>query len=180
MLGLMVAAVTLLAIPPQRSSDYALTEQQRAMVRSSFKSERFPTASEAAYAASLRYGRELLTVEVGAKIYVDIVQGVPVYSYGPPLTGQTDDDTDDEEIVYDPLAADGHFRAIGFWHEHPTVDDWFTLYGHYAQIAVTHQTIWTTIGRDFFVQFWDGSRPAPAWTAAVPAIAPLAPSDLYS
>jgi hypothetical protein len=168
-----VAAVITYAIPPQRRSDYVLTPRQEAMVRASFKSQRFPTASEAAYAASLNYGRDLLTVEVGAKIYVDVVQGTPVYSYGSQLLGVDDYDSDEEEIVYDPLGADGHFRAIGFWHEHPTGDNWLSLYGHYAQIDVTHQTVWTTIAHNFFVQFWDGSRVLPEWTSSVPAIRPI-------
>ncbi len=174
MLVAVAAAVTLFAIPPQRRADYVLTPQQEAMVRASFTSERFPTVSEAAYAASLRYAQALLTVEIGAKIYVDFVQGQPVYSYGPPLLGQYDYDSGEEEIVYDPFDPDGHFRVVGFWHEHPTVDDWFTLYGHYAQIDATHQTIWTTIGHDLFVQFWDGSEAMPQWSASVPAIQPIA------
>lgn len=173
MLYAVAAVITLYVIPPQRRSDYVLTPQQETMVRASFKSQRFPTASEAAYAASLNYGRALLTVEVGAKIYVDIVQGTPVYSYGPQLLGVDDYDSDENEIVYDPLAADGHFRAIGFWHQHPTEDSWLSLYGHYAQIDVTHQAIWTTIGHNFFVQFWDGSRTLPEWTSSVPAIRPI-------
>jgi hypothetical protein len=174
MLWAIAAAVTLFAIPPQRRSDYVLTPTQEARVRASFRSQRFPTASEAAYAASLNYGRALLSVEVGTKIYVDVIQGAPVYSYGQLLLGQADDETGDEEIVYDPLNADGHLKLIGFWHQHPTVDSWLTLYGHYAQIEATHQTVWTTIRRDFFVQFWDGSRAMPQWTAGVPAIQPIA------
>jgi hypothetical protein len=168
------AVITLLFLPPQRRSDYVLTQQQAAMVRASFTSQRFPTASEAAYAASLNYGRPLLSVEVGAKIYVDLVQGAPEYSYGPAIFGQNDSESGDEEILYDPRANDGHFLLVGFWHEHPSGDDWFTLYGHYAQIDATHQTVWTTIGRDLFVQFWNGTQAMPEWTKGVPAIQPIA------
>jgi hypothetical protein len=174
MLCAVAAVVTLLAIPPRRSSDYVLTEAQEAMVRASFKSQRFPTASEAAYAASLNYGRAFLTVEVGAKIYVDVIQGAVVYSYGPAIYGQSDDESGEEEILYDPRSNDGHFQLVGFWHEHPSPDDWLSLYGHYAQIDQTHQTVWTTIRRDVFVQFWDGTRAMPTWSSAVPAIQPIA------
>jgi hypothetical protein len=174
MLCAVAAIVSLFTIPPRRAADYALTPPQEAMVRESFRSQRFPTPSEAAYAASLRYGSAVLTVEVGAKIYVDWVQGALVYSYGPSILGQDDYDSGDDEILYDPRATDTHFGVVGFWHEHPTSDGWLSLYGHYAQIEITHQAVWTTIGRDFFVQFWDGTRAMPQWTSAVPAISPIA------
>jgi hypothetical protein len=171
---LSVVAAVIMLIPPRTASGYVLTPHDEAVVRASYKSQRFPTASEAAYAASLNYGRALLTAEVGAKIYVDIVQGTPVYSYGPAMSGQDDYESGENEIVYDPLQTDGHFRLIGFWHEHPAADGWLSLYGHYAQIQMTHQTIWTTIGRELFVQFWDGLHAMPQWTASVPAISPIA------
>lgn len=40
-------------------------------------------------------------------------------------------------------------------------------------IEQTHQTVWTTIGRAFYVQYFDGTRVVPVWTSAVPAIEPL-------
>ena len=169
-----LATASLMAIPPRRASDYVLTQRDVAMVRAAFKSQRFPTASEAAYAASLNYGRAVLTTEVGAKIYVDLVQNALVYSYGSPVYGQTDEETGDQEIVYDPMATDGHLLAVGFWHQHPSNEGFLTLYGHYAEVQMTHQTVWTTIGRNLFAQFWDGSRPMPDWTSAVPAIEPIA------
>lgn len=169
-----LATASLVSIPPRRAADYIMTQREVAMVRAAFRSQRFPTASEAAYAASLNYARPLVTVEVGAKIYVDVVQGAPVYSYGPPIYGQFDEQTGEQEIVYDALAADDHFRAVGFWHQHPANEGFLTLYGHYAEIGSTHTTVWTTIGRNLFAQFWDGSRPMPEWTTSVPAIQPIA------
>lgn len=168
-----VVILSLIAFPPQHASDYALSDHDKQIVRAAFSSERFPTASEAAYAASLRYGRPLQTVEVGAKIYVDLVQGAYVYSYGPPIYGEAEDESNDEVIEYDPRAFDGHFFLVGFWHEHPSADSWLSLYGHYSQIALTHQAVWTSIGRELFVQYWDGTQVMPRWTSAVPAIAPI-------
>jgi hypothetical protein len=174
MRGLVTGLIfALIAFPPQRAADYALTPKDEARVRESFASQRFSTPSQAAYAASLRYEGVALTAEVGAKIYVDIVQDSPVYSYGAPIYGEADDENAEEIIEYDPRSSDGHFFLIGIWHEHPASDSWFSLYGHYAQVSSTHQAVWTTIGHELFVQYWDGTRPMPQWTSAVPAIPPI-------
>lgn len=173
MLGVAVLAIAFVALPPERASDYALTRAQQAQARATYTSESFASASEAAFAASLRYGGRVLVQEVGAKIYADIVQRATVFSYGPPIYGQSDNDTGEDIVEYDPLQSDGHFALVGIWHEHPYDEGFLSLYGHYAEIAQTHQAIWTTIGRSLYAQFWDGTQPMPAWTSAIPAIQPI-------
>jgi hypothetical protein len=133
----------------------------------------FDTPSQAAYAASLRYATAIPSGEAGAKIYMDTDGARIAYSYGPRLSSDVDQQTAADEIVYDDRATDGHSAVVGVWHEHAVGSTWLDLYGHYDAIAATHQSIWTTIGQDFYVQFWDGSAVEPAWQSSAPAIAPL-------
>ena len=133
----------------------------------------FDTPSEAAYAASLRYAQAMPFGEIGSKIYLDVVGNRAYYSYGSQLISQTDPSDGADEIVYDSAAADGHTAVVGMWHEHPLSDTWSSLYGHNAEITQTHQTIWTTIGLDFYVQYWDGTGVAPRWSNSIPAIDPI-------
>jgi hypothetical protein len=157
---------------------YSITPAQMQQTQAAVTSNaapRFSTPSEAAYAASLRYST-LSTEEVGAKIYVDADGAGQYYSFGPRLYGETDPVETVDEIVYDDSVTDGHTAVVGLWHKHAMGSTWVDLYGHYDVIRQTHQTIWTTIGRDFFVQYFDGTTVEPAWTAAVPAIRPLCKS----
>jgi hypothetical protein len=133
----------------------------------------YGTPSEAAYAASLRYGTALPNGEIGVKIYVDEKNGIFVYSFGTPIYSDVDMQTSADFITYDYRQADGHGAVAGLWHQHALGSTWEDLYGHYDVIARTHQSIWTTIARDFYVQYWDGSAVLPAWTSATPAIAPI-------
>lgn len=133
----------------------------------------FDTPSQAAYAASLRYATAIPTGEVGAKIYVDSDGSRLYYSFGPRLDSDVDQETAGDQIVYDDRDADGHLGVVGLWHEHAIESTWPDLYGHYGTVAQTHQSIWTTLGRDFYVQFWDGTAVEPAWQSVAPAIAPL-------
>jgi|GEM_PF-6593059 len=157
------------------ANNYAITPAQldqtrRALVTHS--AERFSTPSEAAFAASLKYGN-LATEEVGAKIYVDVDAMGPYYSFGPRIFSDVDPVDTSPEIVYDDSATDGHAGVVGLWHKHALGSTWADLYGHYDAIRETHQTIWTTIGHGLYVQFFDGAMVQPVWTASVPAIRPL-------
>lgn len=133
----------------------------------------YPTPSQAAYAASLRYATALPTGEVGAKIYMDSDGANIYYSFGDLISSDVDPESASDQIVYDDRATDGHLGVVGMWHEHAVRSTWLDLYGHNDTISETHQSIWTTIGQDFYVQFWDGSGVEPAWGSDAPAIAPL-------
>lgn len=149
------------------ASNFQLTAAQQQQVYAEMRSTQpprtFTTASEAAYAAALKYGRGLLFEEIGAKIYVDSLPEGLRYSYGELISGQFDPDTGDEEIVYRLNQADGHEAVIGLWHEHRTGQDWPTLYGHDDDIQATKQAVWTSIHKDLFVQYWDGREVVPVW-----------------
>lgn len=133
----------------------------------------YGTPSEAAYAASLRYAAAMPQGEVGVKIYVDERNGQVVYSFGTPIYSDVDQETATAEITYDARMADGHGAVVGLWHQHSVSSTWEDLFGHYETIASTHQTIWTTVGLDFYVQYWNGSAVLPHWSSNAPAIAPL-------
>ncbi len=141
------------------SSMFALSPQAQTAATA------FTTASDAAYAAALRYNRHLLLNEIGAKIYVDypIGNARPVYSYGPLINGQIDPQTGDEEVIYDENERDGHDKVVGLWHEHPRDDLITTLGSHEQEIRRTHQAVWTTIGDTLYVQFWNGTTVIPHW-----------------
>jgi hypothetical protein len=157
------------------AANYSMTPSQLQQTRATLVSNvagRYATPTEAAYAASLRYST-LSFEEVGAKIYVDGEGSGQYYSFGRPIYGETDPQETVDEIVYDDSVTDGHAAVVGLWHKHALGSTWVDLYGHYDVIRQTHQTIWTTIGRDFFVQYFDGSTVLPVWSASVPAIRPL-------
>lgn len=157
--------LALVFLPAHTDAGYALSSNQRTMVALAVQTSHagtFETASEAAYAAALTYGRKLLMgYEIGAKIYVDMNQGKPAYSFGPVIAGSVDPVTSDEEVTYNTTQADGHFAVVGLWHEHPTDTPVDSLESHYAEIALTKQTVWTTIGSRLYVQYWDGSEARP-------------------
>lgn len=147
-------------------------ETRKALVSNA--AARFPTPSQAAYAASLEYKAPLITGEIGAKIFADVdSSGNESYSFGPRIYSEVDPQDNADEIVYDTTARDGHARVVGLWHEHALGSTFVDLYGHYDVIRETHQTVWTTIGYAFYVQYFDGDTVQPIWTASVPAIAPL-------
>lgn len=131
MLGLvfMSALVTALA----GSSTFTLTASQRQQtymqMHARERPQWFSTASEAAYAAALDYGQNLLYEEIGAKIYVDGVGPDRRYSFGSVIHGEDDPQTGDAEIVYSMIQTDGHSAIAGLWHEHPTGQNWTTLFG---------------------------------------------------
>ncbi len=157
-------------------STFNLTEPQREAteveMRSPAPPRHFSTASEAAYAAALTYGKTILFFEVGAKVYVDNVASGPRYSFGPELYGQIDPATDAPEITYPTDQTDGHTAIVGLWHEHPTGDSSDTLFGHDADVRNNKQAVWTSVGMQFFVQYWDGTNVVPQWTAEteIPAL----------
>jgi hypothetical protein len=158
------------------STMYSATPQQVrqwSRASSSKAGDRFSTPTEAAYAASLKYKVVLSSGEIGAKIYADFDGGREYYTYGPPLYSEVDPQDTSDEIVYDYTVTDGHTHVVGLWHEHAVGSTWYDLYGHYETIRQTHQAIWTTLGHDFFVQYFDGTTVQPQWTAAVPAIQPI-------
>lgn len=161
-LSLAGTVLALLFVPAHTDAGYALSANQRTMVAFAVESSqdrRFETPSEAAYAAALTYGRKLLMgYEIGAKIYVDMDQGMPVYSFGAVITGSVDAVTSDEEVTYNTTQTDGHLAVVGLWHQHPTDTPVDSLVSHYAEIASTKQTIWTTIGSRLYVQYWDGTQ----------------------
>lgn len=153
---------------------YAMTPAQIDATRLNVNQQYFDTPTEAAYAAARTYGTSAEPdFEVGAIIYLDVRNGIARYSFGKMLSGQLDGVTADSEIVYNPSDKGGHLGVVGLWHKHPMGSSWDSLLGHYDEIAQTHQTIWTTIGRDLFVQYWDGSEVKPAWARAMPAIPPV-------
>jgi hypothetical protein len=133
----------------------------------------YGTPSEAAYAASLRYGSAMPDGEIGVKIYMDERNGQIVYSFGKPMYSDMDQQTAEDAISYDDTVTDGHERVVGMWHQHAVESTWQDLFGHYQTVEETHQSIWTTIGRDFYVQYWNGRSVDPAWTSAAPAILPI-------
>jgi hypothetical protein len=163
--------------PLHSRPDYALSPVQRASIRTIESCpirSNYATPSEAAYAASLAYARiPLQHEEIGAKIFADFDGRRLRYAYGPVLSSVTEASSGDEALRYATADSDGHLAVVGLWHEHPQGASWDTLAGHVSEIERTHQSIWTTVGSDFYVQFWDGESVAPAWTQVVPAIDPL-------
>ncbi len=152
-------------------SEWQLQETRIAVVAHSAK--RFQTPSEAAYAASFKYRTALPNGEIGAKIYLDVDLSGQYYTYGPRMYSEVDPVSVADEIVYDDSKTDGHSRVVGLWHEHALGSTWLDLYGHYDAVRETHQTVWTTLGHDLFVQYFDGTTVQPVWSNAVPAIEPL-------
>jgi hypothetical protein len=178
MLHLLFSAVVAPLFPfvmPREKADYSLTTQQQLAARgraAASSTPFFPTPTEAAFAASLRYARAMPDGEIGVKIYMDVANGSRRYTYGSLVFSQVNSDGEDE-IIYDDTQTDGHFAVVGLWHEHPMPSSWPELYGHQSTIAQTHQAIWTTVGLDFYVQYWDGSMVMPQWLETAPAIQPL-------
>ncbi|MGZ3562305.1 MAG: hypothetical protein ACXVAS_10715 [Vulcanimicrobiaceae bacterium] len=173
-----VATLTTATAPLlQQQALYSLTateEQSIQIDRQHSGTSGFATPSEAAYAASLRYHSVAALVEFGTKIYQDISgTGRITYSYGSLIYGQKDSQTGDPDITYDPNATDGHFVPVGLWHMHPFGTSRDALWGHYDEIEQTHQAVWTTIGTDFYVQYWNGTKVVPEWGTdgyAIPAL----------
>ena len=179
--GFIVTIVATLTAAPlpllQQPALYTLTqaeEQSLQVDRQHSGTSGFATPSEAAYAASLRYHNVAALVEFGAKIYQDI-DGVGriTYSYGSLIYGDKDSQTGDPEISYDPDATDGPFVPVGLWHMHPYGTTRDALFGHQDEIEQTHQAVWTTIGTDFYVQYWNGSKVMPEWGTDGYAIPPI-------
>lgn len=160
---LALALATALTLSPTFSLTAAQQQQTFALMHSKRPPRLFETASEAAYAAALAYGTVPLFEEIGAKIYVDYLPIGIRYSYGILLHGQSDPDTGDDEIAYPLNQDDGHGAVIGLWHEHPTGQDWPTLYGHDDDIRQTKQAVWTSLRSKLFVQYWDGREVVPDW-----------------
>jgi hypothetical protein len=153
--------VTLVAVlslaPPAPHTNYALTHAEQAQVSTAMRSssiEYFDTAAQAAYGAALRYGR-LSEQEIGAVIFMDIVDGHAKYTFGPLIVGETDNTTGYAEIAYDATDPGAHARILGVWHEHPIGDHVNTLAGHADTIATTHQAVWTSVQENLYVQYWD-------------------------
>lgn len=134
----------------------------------------FDTASEAAYAAAVAYRMEMSPdVEIGAKIYVDLIGSQPRFTYGSLIDGNIDRETGDSEIAFNPDEADGHFAIVGLWHRHPAGSDESTLLAHAPEVEETHLAIWTSLNRKFYVQYWDGERVVPAMETAGEGVPPL-------
>jgi len=175
------ALVATLSSPSHANTlDFSLTEPQIASVASTGASpqlQRFASPSEAAYAAARAYRFDALDspAEVAAKIYMDEEPGKPpVFGFGPKILGTYDPFTSLQYVSYDVDEIDDRYVVVGMWHAHPRGDGWDTLYGHGAYVAASHLAIWTTVGSDLYVQFWDGERVAPLWSErAVPPLAPL-------
>ena len=152
---MLTAAVVIL--PPVPHTSYALTYAEQTQVSTAMRSSEiqyFDTASEAAYGAALRYSR-LSDQEIGAVIFMDIVDGHAKYTFGREIFGETDNTTGYAEIAYDATDPGTHARILGLWHEHPLGDGANTLAGHGDTIARTHEAIWTSVGQTLYVQYWD-------------------------
>jgi len=163
-------------LPVLLAANYAMSPWQLEETRTALvahTANRFDTPSEAAYAASLKYRVALASGEIGAKIYMDVDRLGQYYTYGHPMYSEVDPVLVSDQIVYDASQTDGHSCVVGLWHEHALGSTWPDLYGHYDAIRETHQTVWTTLGRDFFVQYFDGTTVQPIWTSSVPAIEPV-------
>lgn len=159
------------------STTYAFTPAQQqqtfAQVRTNAQPHVFATATEAAYAAAVQYGRALIDEEIGAKIYVDYSPSGPVYSFGAVMLGQIDPDSGEPEITYPLDQTDGHSAIVGLWHEHRTGDTWRTLLGHEDAVRETGQAVWTSVGTTFFVQYWNGISVMPLWDPAAASLPAL-------
>ncbi|MBV9270640.1 MAG: hypothetical protein JO165_06070 [Candidatus Eremiobacteraeota bacterium] len=159
--------------------DFSLTAPQIALVATGAApiSRRYASPSEAAYAAARAYRFEAkdAPAEIAAKIFMDETPGkTPLFGYGPEIIGTYDPFTSLQYVTYNLDEIDDRYMVVGMWHAHPRGDGWDTLFGHEAYVAQTHLAIWTTIGGDFYVQFWDGTRVAPQWNdRAVPPLAAL-------
>ncbi|HZZ65819.1 MAG TPA: hypothetical protein VFE17_09995 [Candidatus Baltobacteraceae bacterium] len=154
------AAVLIAAViftPGVVAQQYVLTsaEQRAATVATISTPRTFSSASQAALAAALQDGHLMCqNGEVGVKIYVDVRDGVPEYSFGKLIPEQLDPETSEEEITYDSSVTDGHLAVVGVWHRHPVGAGVASLWGHGEMISGTRQTVWTSVGRDLYVQFW--------------------------
>lgn len=160
-LALFTALLGLIFLPARTDAGYVLSQNQQTIV--AFAAHRaqpqaFETASEAAYAAALKYYRPVLPGgEIGAKIYVDLVGGFPRYTFGLLIPGMIDPVTSEPEVTYSTRQSDGHLAVVGLWHEHPTGTLLDSLVSHFDEIQATKQVIWTSIGTGLFVQYWDGA-----------------------
>lgn len=160
--------------------DFSLTAPQIATVASTGAApqrQRYSTPSEAAYAAARAYRFEAKDspAETAAKIFMDEEPGKPpVFGFGPEIIGTYDPFTSLQFVTYKMDEIDDRYVVVGMWHAHPKGDGWDTLYGHEEYVVSTHLAVWTTIGSDLYVQFWDGTRVAPQWSSrTVPPLAPL-------
>ena len=160
---LALALFAALTLPPMFDLTGSEVQQTYAQVHFHRLPGTFSTASEAAYAAALTYGKRILNQEIGAKIYVDNRRSGPQYSFGKLIGGEYDPETSEAEIEYAVDQTDGHYAVVGLWHEHPTDDTWMTLYGHDDDVRQTKHAVWTSIGTQLFVQFWNGRAVVPAW-----------------
>jgi len=159
---------------------FSLTGPQIASVASTGASpqlQRYSSPSQAAYAAARAYRFDATDApaEVAAKIFMDDRPGKPpVFGYGPEIVGTYDPFTSMQYVPYNVDDIDDQYVVVGMWHAHPRGDGWDTLYGHEGYVSTTHLAIWTTIGSDLYVQFWDGARVAPQWSErVVPPLSPL-------
>jgi hypothetical protein len=160
-----VSATVLIAAvifsPGVVAQQYVLTsaEQRAATVTMASTARTFSSASQAALAVALQDEHLMFqNGEVGAKIYVDVRDGVPEYSFGKLIPEQLDPDTSEEEITYDSSVTDGHLAVVGIWHRHPTGAGVASLSGHGEMISGTRQTVWTSVGRNLYVQFWQNDQ----------------------
>lgn len=158
--------------------DYSLTRAQMVAVSSLPHAPdvqgRFASPSQAAYAAARAYRLIGLdeSVEVAAKIYLDPVLGT--YGFGPLMRGSYDPFTEVKYVTYTLDDIDKHFGVIGLWHAHGRTEEVESLFGHEEFVAATHLAVWTTVGRDLYVQYWDGRAVAPQWShLSVPALPAL-------
>lgn len=158
--------------------DYSLTRPQMvavtALPRAPDTEKRFASPSQAAYAAARSYRLIGLdeSVEVAAKIYLDPAAGT--YGFGPLLRGSYDPFTEVKYVTYQPDDIDKQFAVIGLWHAHERTENVEGLFGHEEFVAATHLAVWTTVGRDLYVQYWDGQNVAPQWSQrSVPALPAL-------
>lgn len=166
-MGMVSAAILIAAViftPEVIPQQYVLTsaEQRSTMVSlTGTAAQTFTSASQAAFAAAVRDGHLMFqNGEVGAKIYVDVRDGVREYTFGKLIPEQVDPTTSDEEITYDTSVTDGHLAVVGIWHRHPIGDSIASLWGHSDMISDTRQTVWTSVARDLYVQFWEDGRHA--------------------
>lgn len=182
MLFLAHAALVATLTAPSHANvlDFSLTAPQIASVAttgSAPQQHRYASPSEAAYAAAraYRFAATDSPAEIAAKIYMDEEPGEPpVFGYGPEIIGTYDPFTSLQYVTYNFDEIDDRYVVVGMWHAHPRGDGWDTLYGHEAYVSASHLAIWTTVGSDLYVQFWDGTRVAPLWSSrAVPPLAPL-------
>jgi len=181
MLLLSLVAVLVAAVSPAPAHggfDYSLTRAQMVAVSSLPRAPdaegRFASPSQAAYAAARSYRLIGLdeNVEVAAKIYLDPALGT--YGFGPLMRGSYDQLTGVKYVTYEPDEIDKRYGVIGLWHAHGRTENVESLFGHEDFVASTHLAVWTTVGRDLYVQYWDGRTVVPEWSQrSVPALPAL-------